>query len=201
MTDESLNLPELPEAVAWTFWRRIYGGLKECMARNRASDAIDSELMYSAEQMRAYVLADRALNRRTPQPDKAGVGFVMVPADALQTEARRLRYRADECGLPGRTDAGTQIVATAKQLEAWAATPPPPGAGEDRRDGELLAAAKAVKPYLDGSHSEAARYRNAAFTTRAQLLREEADAIEAKDSAISRFAAAIDAAMRGEGNG
>lgn len=56
---------------------------------------------------------------------------------------------------------------------------------------ELVEAAKAVKPYFDGSHSEAAKCLNAGYMTRAQWLRNEADAIEAKDAAIARFAAAL----------
>lgn len=56
---------------------------------------------------------------------------------------------------------------------------------------ELLSASLSVKPYLDGSHSVVSRYRNSAYMTPAQKLRQEANEIEAKDAAIERFANAI----------
>lgn len=87
-------------------------------------------------QRQAY---NRILARALSPPASAGEGFVCVPRVALQTEARRLRYRADECGLPGRTDAGIQMVATAKQLEAWAAAPTPPATAQEDGRGALLA--------------------------------------------------------------
>jgi hypothetical protein len=62
MTDESLNLPELPEADHSAPVCDAFG----C--------ATSWEAGYTAAQLRDYALAAIALNRRTPQPDKAGVG-------------------------------------------------------------------------------------------------------------------------------
>ena len=54
---------------------------------------------------------------------------------------------------------------------------------------ELADAAECVRPYL--VRSDAALYRNAAYQSRAQALRYEADEIERKDAAIARFNAAL----------
>jgi len=62
---------------------------------------------------------------RSPQ---LAAGFVVVPREALNTEAKRLRYRASETWGLGQafTDAGAQMIATAGELERLAAA-------EDRR--------------------------------------------------------------------
>lgn len=55
---------------------------------------------------------------------------------------------------------------------------------------ELVESARAVNEYLGGFEDQM-KYRSAVYRTRAQQLREEADAIERKEAAIARFREAL----------
>lgn len=83
-------------------------------AEGRQSDTQDSAAQWTWNEIERRI---RALSRGVPE------GMVLVSKDALLTEARRLRYRADETwGLgKGMTDAGDQMRATADALESIAA--------------------------------------------------------------------------------
>lgn len=67
-------------------------------------------------------------NRRTPQPDKAGVGGW---TDAQCWAFASVAFRHAPKNLPKGVELNDIRLAAARVL----ATPPPPGAGEDRRDG------------------------------------------------------------------
>lgn len=56
---------------------------------------------------------------------------------------------------------------------------------------ELIAASRGVESYLSGDAWLMSAMQNSTHKTRAQMLRDEADAIERKDTAIARFRKAI----------
>jgi hypothetical protein len=210
MTDESLNLPELPETagiVSMDVYDELHGF--RCISKL----PFGKHNLYTADQMAAYVLADRALNRRTPQPDKAIKDAAHVHSCSLycdrpacikaQRDQMRDHYQPDKAGVekiatnvrkwmgPVGQELSAGHVATLHGtiLDAILVTPPPPGAGEDRRDGERL-------DWLE-SNGTWQFYR----TQRANPNEKWFDhATEGSDYSPT-LRAAIDAAMRGEGNG
>jgi hypothetical protein len=127
MTDESLNLRACPfcgatpNIGAWAAASEVWpnatavecsSGLDDCPV-NPCADGYDREA------------AIAAWNRRTPQPDKAGVPDVLFDGHAV--------YKALAEGRAARTGPENVSDTLDAVVRLLRATPPQPGAGEDRK--------------------------------------------------------------------
>lgn len=140
-------------------------------------------------------------NRRTPQPDKAGVG-----GDSVRPKGFRLAcvvfgtelFEALSADGYGITSNGSFRPATSafirKAVADYFATPPPPGAGEDRRDAERYRWLRSQVRWELPNQRDSWTTPSGVYLVATMVSAVYGNCDEQTDTAI-------DAAMRGEGNG